>query len=1437
MSITENVDWRSIRPLKGGRDKGFEELCSQLARAEVSEHAQFIRKGNPDAGVECYAIYENGSECAWQAKYLFSLGNSQWRQIDESVRTALQKHPQLTRYVVCLPMDLPDARVPGKESAFARWNTHIEKWAGWATARGMAVEFAFWGSSELLDRLTKPEHAGRVKFWFNSNSFDKDWFMRRLEETRETAGPRYTPEVHVNLPIAERFEAFGRTSHFFHRAISMIRDLADAWRLAYSFGPSRRGKEGDPEVEAGIRAVISDAVVNADMASISEAIDEIVVLGSAMEVQPGEPLPFDDVAEKVAVVKGTVDRVVRHLLTRQAEYQVISQYRYQFENFAEKLRRVHEELLEAQQWGGAAVMIVQGEAGTGKTHLLCDIAHRRLADGHPTVLLMGQSFTSDRAPWPQVADLLDASDSSADDFVGGLECAAQAIGVRALVMIDALNEGKGLSLWPTHLSGFLAHFARSDWIGVVLSIRSSYEKLIPEAVREDSVIAIHQGFGERSYDAMRTFFKHYGLEVPSAPLIAPEFGNPLFLKTLCSGLKDQGATQFRQGINGITRIFDLYISSINERIASKLSLPPWNKAAETALRALVDSFPAVSERWLTVEAAEYLLNGILPGRLYEESLYRMLVVEGVLVQDASHTARQGKSQEIVFIAYDRLADYLVTEALLDAHFDPANAVAEFETGGSLGVVVEGGYKTQGLLEALCVQLPERTGREVADLVPCLAQLEGFEGAFSQSLVWRDVKSFSQRTCDLVRTRLEPERQEIYSILGALLTLATTQGHPLNAKFLDSRLRKEEMPARDAWWSIYLHHSVSGSGPARRLLDWALMVSPTTRLDDDLVDLCAITLAWMLTTPNRSARDSTTKALVNLLTDRFEATTRLINDFADVDDMYVVERVYAVAYGVATRSNDPDEVKAMAECVYSRAFDIEEPPANILLRDYARGVIERALYLGSQICVDTTRIRPPFDSAPPVFPSEADVAPLLPSPQHKPHRQESKDWARSNIGYSVLKGELHRAIWENWGCSGEWLLLGLDRPIWQEPRIPENETTHTYWPVFNRNKIERYVLQRVFVLGWTMERFGEFDGNLGLDGVGRFPIKENIGHKYQWIAYREILALISDHFQYREYLADVERSHCYLGPWQNCLRDIDPTLTATLPSERSWNYRLGDSRGWWTAAYDGWEDTDRLEEWALRHDDLPRIEDLLVMRNPEDGTRWLNGNSNIRLTQMPPVGRGLFEVEGGEIMGWITAYLTHTEDTRTFVEWFNAKPFEREGITNITEVFNVFVGEHGWAPAADYKQVPFDDKRAGEISPVHLEAVAVTYSFREGPRDQLAFYNPRLMLPIQKIVQIGELHWSGRAADFIDSNDNVVAFDPSAYTSGPSTLLMQDKFFSELLKQHDLGIVWTVTCIKTLRLSGWAQGGAYLRISGAYWLSDTGPIGTMRPEVMERKRLP
>ncbi len=102
------------------------------------------------------------------------------------------------------------------------------------------------------------------------------------------------------------------------------------------------------------------------------------------------------------------------------------------------------------------------------------------------------------------------------------------------------------------------------------------------------------------------------------------------------------------------------------------------------------------------------------------------------------------------------------------------------------------------------------------------------------------------------------------------------------------------------------------------------------------------------------------------------------------------------------------------------------------------------------------------------------------------------------------------------------------------------------PFFNLSLIQRYVLWRVFDLGWTTERFSEFDQFVRRQSHGREESKpERIGKKYQWIAYHEILAYIADHYQYRERYREDEGGQAYEGPWQEYLRDIEPFLFASI----------------------------------------------------------------------------------------------------------------------------------------------------------------------------------------------------------------------------------------------------------------------------------------------------
>ena len=227
-----DLDFSKIRTHDGSKDNGFEELICQLAHLSRPENADyFVRKegAGGDAGVECYWKLKDGTEHVWQAKYFTeSLEKSQWKQISHSVETALNKHPHITKYYVCLPRDWTDSRKNSQKgtvinSAWDKWTDYVKKWKEYADAKGMNVEFEYWCKheiSQMLQREDDPNYSGRALYWFNEPIINMELFKSIAKKSRETLGERFTPEHHLDLPIAKQFEGLGLSPDWIKRFIN-----------------------------------------------------------------------------------------------------------------------------------------------------------------------------------------------------------------------------------------------------------------------------------------------------------------------------------------------------------------------------------------------------------------------------------------------------------------------------------------------------------------------------------------------------------------------------------------------------------------------------------------------------------------------------------------------------------------------------------------------------------------------------------------------------------------------------------------------------------------------------------------------------------------------------------------------------------------------------------------------------------------------------------------------------------------------------------------------------------------------------------------------------------------------------------------------------------------------------------------------------------------
>jgi hypothetical protein len=229
-------------------------------------------------------------------------------------------------------------------------------------------------------------------------------------------------------------------------------------------------------------------------------------------------------------------------------------------------------------------------------------------------------------------------------------------------------------------------------------------------------------------------------------------------------------------------------------------------------------------------------------------------------------------------------------------------------------------------------------------------------AFEDSLRLRLSDAFSGRTTELF------EEWIAYGgwTVSLLLELATIADHPWNADGMHARLSSVSMPERDLRWSLALNEIDRGDDRHGFyvLAEWC--ASPEAKTAGSRTrELAALALAWCLTCSNRPVRDTATKALSHLMLVQADLLAYLAQKLKGVDDNYVLERVWAAAFGACSHDPSGPRLQLYARLAWQSVFSTS-PRKDLLLRDYARAVVELAVNVGADLDgVDVTRCKPPY----------------------------------------------------------------------------------------------------------------------------------------------------------------------------------------------------------------------------------------------------------------------------------------------------------------------------------------------------------------------------------------------------------------------------------------------------------------------------------------------
>jgi hypothetical protein len=261
------------------------------------------------------------------------------------------------------------------------------------------------------------------------------------------------------------------------------------------------------------------------------------------------------------------------------------------------------------------------------------VAEERTERGLPTILLLGEHFSSASDPWDQILSLL-GLDYERDAFLGALDAAGEANRCRTLILIDALNESQDSSMWKNHLLGMLKTLEPHPWVGIAVSVRSCYEeRVIRQSPPAEQIVHVeHYGFAGHEEEAIEAIFSKAGVVHPGVPALYPVFRNLALLMLVVEGAKNRKQKSLPPGIEGVTSVIDYYIDSVNYKLAADLDFDPEANVIRRALLALAELMVEQDKEWLRREEARRALDAVHPSAGFEKSLFNQLISKGLLTE-------------------------------------------------------------------------------------------------------------------------------------------------------------------------------------------------------------------------------------------------------------------------------------------------------------------------------------------------------------------------------------------------------------------------------------------------------------------------------------------------------------------------------------------------------------------------------------------------------------------------------------------------------------------------------------------------------------------------------------------------------------------------------------------------------------------------------------
>lgn len=1088
----DSINWAQFEVVNANTTESFEDLCRNLFRRQFFPNDTVFNSKPNHPGTEIYPLFSEmtGSRISFQAKFLSKNDYSQIRKSTDKVINNYSNKLDIL-YLYC------NRELDIESSGF----TKIKDSLGDA---GIKIELI--KNKEILDQVIT--HKDLYSYYFKKHNIDKKWFEEESIKSLNNLGPRYNPELNEKTEAESLINLFIRDEEAIININNKKKNLKD-----YLLGLNR--EISSQQISKVVDSILDEIenLDDVDYYTMDKAIKWSSQLknefSNSMEIINNEINAINE--KKDALSNGLkIDNLQNEYHNQLNELDKNSIYLKKLLNFYKEIELSENE----KEIINNKMLILIGKAGSGKSHLLGNTNKKIIDRDDYSILILGHTFINNSTVMNQIMENY-GLDYSFNEFLDVLEGIGSINNRDVYIFIDAVNESSFKKIRKNNLSNLYEEINNRKFIKLIVSVRNGYENYvlnehIKNEIKNNKISKIeHFGFSGNSIEVMNSFFNYYNITFSPSDFLNYELTNPLFLKLYCE--------VYSKDERSFSKLFEDITDATYSEVKEKLNI----EEEYNILKDLLLDIASVLHKNNDMSISRKELNTLEYWREYKLSsieIIPILLKNGLLVN--FHI----QDEEYYSFSYNLLGDYLQAKYIvkeskcIEDIFVTINKLLQINDGKI------GKFVNLDIFNFICELSFEKFN--VDPINDTLSKLDDersidllldkyIEGQSIRNSSNIDIQSFNK----IVKNNpIVPE-----TFFKMLIENSLKSECELNSNYLHDVLFKQDLNKRDSIWTTYINQLAHDEDRLYQIVRYIEAGRSIDSLNmEDKKHLITL-LAWLFTSTNRNLRDKASKALIEVLKNSYDLCLYTLERFEGVNDPYVIQRLYGCVFGACTKNMDSNkqEFKKLAEYVYSSVFNKENVYPDILLRDYARLIIEKYLSINGngEASIDKKRIHPPYNS---------EKIPIVPEKEYY-DEELLIDNGLNRIDFSMrpdIKGL-------GYGDFGRYVF----------------QAALNYFDDVNILNLYHYAMQYIIKeLGYSNELFGAYDYNIGYNDRHDIKKLERIGKKYQWITFYNILARASDKNQLKDLYSD---NFEFIGSWNPYVRDFDPTvnINISLPDDQ------------------------------------------------------------------------------------------------------------------------------------------------------------------------------------------------------------------------------------------------------------------------------------------------